>query len=128
MLMLSQVTEAVNSKAQEAAKFGDRAVIQILTKYRAREITSLASPEYLGSFSEKEFQTTLDNSKTALGTYISGEGSVQPLQSSGSDGKSTLKVKYTNNAIFEKGEAKVIMNLILVNKVWKIDSFALEPR
>ena len=126
--MLGQITDAVGKKENEAAKFGDRAILQILTKYQAREIVSLASPDYKAEFDSSEFQVSLDKYKKALGAFLSGKGSASPVQIQSADGKATLKMEYVNLATFEKGDARVNMELVMIEDVWKINRFGLEPR
>ena len=125
---LTQVSEAVGKKADEATKFGDRSVRQILDEYDANVLVSLATPEYAKDFSKDEFQELLSEHKSALGKYVSGKSDSHLVQANVDKENKMLAAKYENKATFEKGQADIVLSLKKVDDKWMISEFKIEPR
>lgn len=127
MLLLSPVSATVGKKEKEAKSYGDNYTRQILRNYDASALVSLATPEYRATFSQSTFQESLDANKGALGKFVSGKGSAT-LTGAAKQGKERiLRAKYQNRATFEKGKARVRINLMFAGGKWSIEQFAIEP-
>ncbi|MBL8067441.1 MAG: hypothetical protein JNM28_03250 [Armatimonadetes bacterium] len=127
MLLLSPITSAVNKKEKEAKGFGDAYTRQILRGFDAGVLTSLATKEYRAEFSKEAFQKSLDANKSALGDFVSGKGSAS-IKSAKKEGKDpVIHAVYQNRATFERGKAKVRIDLVFQDDKWSIEQFAIEP-
>lgn len=125
--MLSPVTAAINKKEKEAKQFGDTYTRQVLKNYDAEALLSLSTAEYKSSFKPDEFQKTLDGNKSALGEYVSGKGRATIASSKREENQSVIRAKYENRGNFERGKAKVRIDLIYKDKKWSIEMFSIEP-
>lgn len=119
--MFGQITDQVDKSQDEVAKRGDTYVNQILKEWDANEIVSLSTSSYKEEFSPDEFQVILDKNHKVLGEFIAGSGQASLL-----DPESGVYT-YSNRATFKNGRAKVVLELVQENKVWKINRFSIEP-
>lgn len=127
MYLLSPVSAVVSKRESEAKNFGDTYTKQILKDYKATALISLSTKAYRSSFKPEEFQKVLDGNKKALGDYQSGKGRAT-IANAERDGKNpVIRAKYENRALFQKGKARVRIDLILENDKWQIEMFAIEP-
>lgn len=127
MLTLSPVTAVVDKREKEARAIGDTYTKQILKNWDAKQLVSLSSPEYRKQFTEQQFASTLAGNKEALGAFLSGRGRASLVNAEKTKGSSVLFAKYESRASFEKGKAKVRLDLKLVEKKWSIELFSIEP-
>lgn len=123
--MMSSLTGVVDERVTQASEKGKVYAEQILSDWSAKELVALSSNDYRKEFSEEDFQESLDGNEQALGEYVTGKGEAK-LKSSGKDGTSIV-VNYTHSATFEKGNAKVRMELVQEDNIWKVALFSVEP-
>jgi len=127
MLTLSPVTAVVDKREKEARDYGDAYTKQILKNWDAKQLVSLSTAKYREEFSEEQFAKTLAGNKKALGTFLSGRGRASLVNAEKTKDSSTILAKYESRASFERGKAKVRLNLRLENKKWSIELFSIEP-
>lgn len=127
MYLLSPVSAAVSKREAEAKNFGDTYTKQILRDYSAKTLTTLSTKEYKSAFTLDQFQKTLDGNSKALGEFQSGKGraTISNAERKGKD--PVIRAKYENRATFQKGKARVRLDLILKDNIWQIEMFSIEP-
>jgi hypothetical protein len=126
-MMLTQVTGQIDARANQARRDGNRFVTEVLKDFDAKRLVSLSTKEYAEAFDVKEFQETLNGNRKALGNYVSGEGRATIRHVSANDRNSVVVAEYVQSAKFERGRARVRMNLEYRDKAWRISLFAIEP-
>ena len=126
-MMLTQVTGQIDVRANQARRDGNRFVSDVLKDFDAKRLVALSTKEYAEAFDVKEFQETLNGNRKALGNYVSGEGQATIRQVDGEAGRSVVVAEYVQSAKFERGRARVRMNLEYRDKAWRISLFAIEP-
>lgn len=127
MLTLSPVSAVVDKREKEARDFGDAYTKQILKNWDAKQLVSLSSEKYREQFSEEQFAKTLAGNKKALGAFLSGRGRASLVNAERTKNSSTMLAKYESRASFERGKAKVRLDLRYENKKWSIELFSIEP-
>jgi hypothetical protein len=127
VFLLSPVSATVGKREAQAKTFGDACTRQILRDFSASKLVELSTPEYKKQFDLADFQKILDGNKKALGGFVSGKGRAS-ISSSEKEGKNAIiRARYENRATFEKGKAKVRLDLVNKNKIWAIELFSIEP-
>jgi len=123
VFLINSAKNAVDEIAGPAVAFGDATMQKVGQTWNVNELKAVASDTFVID------PTKLTEWKEKLGAYKSGKSRMSGISAKANTGqKNRVEVKYTSDATFEKGTAKVNMTLLRVGDAeWQVDAFNVEP-
>ena len=110
-LLISPLTDVVSKREEGAIKYGDQVVSTVLTDWSPQSLEPFANDVMRDSLDDKGFKERLAGNKKALGNFVSGKSKANLVGTRKSNGKTTMLVRYENNAKFENASAVVRLDL-----------------